>query len=138
MAIATIAASSLNIACSSSVGESKVLSRRRPNLLAAPVSAGSPLKLISNGSHVSMSSAERREVGLVAPTALAVLAAVVILEILEAAAPGVSPSLKNFLLSVVAGGVVLVTIGGAVASVSTFGPTCFLSTVCSATKNEAL
>ncbi|KAH7439924.1 hypothetical protein KP509_04G082200 [Ceratopteris richardii] len=122
MAVATVAASSLNIACSSSVGESKVLSRRGPSLLAAPVSAGSPLKLISNGSRMSMSSAERKEVGLAAPAALAVLAAAVIPEIAEAAAPGVSPSLKNLLLSVVAGGVVLVAIGGAVAAVSTFDP----------------
>ncbi|KAH7441771.1 hypothetical protein KP509_03G053700 [Ceratopteris richardii] len=122
MAIATVAASSLNIACSSSVGELKVLYRRGPSLLAAHVSAGSPLKLISNGSRMSMSSAECREVGLAAPAPLAVLAAVVILEIAEAAALGVSPSLKNLLLSVVARGVVLVAIGGAVATVSTFDP----------------
>ncbi|KAH7300405.1 hypothetical protein KP509_24G060900 [Ceratopteris richardii] len=59
---------------------------------------------------------------LAAPAALAVLAAAVIPEIAEAAAPGVSPSLKNLLLSVVSGGVVLVAIGGAVAAVSTFDP----------------
>eukprot|EP00249_Psilotum_nudum_P026598 c32912_g1_i1 orf=1-156(+) len=46
----------------------------------------------------------------------------IIPEIAEAAQPGVSPSLQNLLLSVVAGGVVLLVIGGAVAGVSTFDP----------------
>ncbi|KAH7300404.1 hypothetical protein KP509_24G060900 [Ceratopteris richardii] len=68
------------------------------------------------------SAYEKKEMFLAAPAALAVLAAAVIPEIAEAAAPGVSPSLKNLLLSVVSGGVVLVAIGGAVAAVSTFDP----------------
>lgn len=55
-------------------------------------------------------------------TTLALIAATVVPEIAEAAAPGVSPSLKNLLLSVVAGGVVLVGLGVAVAGVSTFDP----------------
>ncbi|NBH29358.1 Photosystem II reaction center X protein [Clostridiaceae bacterium] len=38
------------------------------------------------------------------------------------AASGVSPSLKNFLLSIVAGGVVLTAIVGAVIGVSNFDP----------------
>ncbi|KAH7288822.1 hypothetical protein KP509_31G044900 [Ceratopteris richardii] len=135
MVVATVVASSLNIACSSSVGESKVLSRRGPSLLAAPVSAGSPLKLISNGIHESASSAE---VELAVAATLVVVATTVIPEIAKAAALAVSPSLKVLLLSVVAGGVVLVAIGGAVAAVSTFDPVCLLSTMCSATKNEAL
>ncbi|KAH7439133.1 hypothetical protein KP509_04G046600 [Ceratopteris richardii] len=138
MDVATVAASSLNIACSSSVGKSKVLSRCRPSLLVAPISVGSPLKLISNGIRVPMSSDEHREVGLAAPVALVFLAVAMIPKIAETAAPGVSPSLKNLLLSVVARGVVLVAIGGVVAAISTFDPVCLLSTVCSATKNEAL
>jgi Sec-independent protein secretion pathway component TatC len=55
-------------------------------------------------------------------TGLALLAAAVVPEIAEAAQPGVSPSLKNLLLSVVAGGSVLTVIGVAVAGVSTFDP----------------
>jgi len=55
-------------------------------------------------------------------TGLALLAAAVVPELAEAAQPGVSPSLKNLLLSVVAGGSVLTVIGVAVAGVSTFDP----------------
>lgn len=55
-------------------------------------------------------------------TSVALLAAAIIPEIAEAAQPGISPSLKNLLLSVVAGGVVLSAIGVAVAGVSTFDP----------------
>jgi hypothetical protein len=46
----------------------------------------------------------------------------VIPEVAEAAGAGASPSLKNFLLSIVAGGVVLVAIIGAVIGVSNFDP----------------
>ncbi|WVZ91950.1 hypothetical protein U9M48_038056 [Paspalum notatum var. saurae] len=54
--------------------------------------------------------------------AAAVAAALVLPEVAEAAAPGLSPSLKNFLLSIVSGGVVLVAIVGAVVAVSNFDP----------------
>ena len=57
-----------------------------------------------------------------ATMAILTTAAMVIPDIAEAAGPGVSPSLKNLLLSVLAGGVVLVAIGAAVAGVSTFDP----------------
>jgi uncharacterized protein involved in exopolysaccharide biosynthesis len=50
------------------------------------------------------------------------LAAAVVPELAEAAQPGISPSLKNLLLSVVAGGVVLAVLTIAVAGVSTFDP----------------
>ncbi|CAN6300960.1 unnamed protein product [Urochloa humidicola] len=53
--------------------------------------------------------------------AAAVAAALVLPEVAEAA-PGLSPSLKNFLLSIVSGGVVLVAIVGAVVAVSNFDP----------------
>ncbi|KAG6739536.1 hypothetical protein POTOM_057137 [Populus tomentosa] len=55
-------------------------------------------------------------------TAGALTVSMVIPEVAEAAEPGVSPSLKNFLLSIVAGGVVLVAIAGAVVGVSNFDP----------------
>lgn len=54
-------------------------------------------------------------------TAAALTASVVIPEVAEAAS-GVSPSLKNFLLSIAAGGVVLVVLVGAVIGVSNFDP----------------
>ncbi|CAM6043107.1 unnamed protein product [Sphagnum compactum] len=79
---------------------------------------------VTNKSRVTMrfvflSLKEQNIAGL---TGLALLAAAVVPEIAEAAQPGVSASLKNLLFSVVAGGVVLVAIGGAVAGVSTFDP----------------
>ncbi|KAF8721078.1 hypothetical protein HU200_023494 [Digitaria exilis] len=54
--------------------------------------------------------------------AAAVAAALVLPEVAEAASPGISPSLKNFLLSIVSGGVVLFAIVGAVVAVSNFDP----------------
>ncbi|KAJ4830843.1 hypothetical protein Tsubulata_028533 [Turnera subulata] len=53
-------------------------------------------------------------------TAAALTASMVIPEVAEAAGTGVSPSLKNFLLSIVAGGVVLVGIVGVVVAISNF------------------
>ncbi|KAL0017681.1 hypothetical protein SO802_004750 [Lithocarpus litseifolius] len=55
-------------------------------------------------------------------TAAALTASMVIPEVAEAAGPGVSPSLENFLLSIVAGGVVLAVIVGAVVGVANFDP----------------
>lgn len=55
-------------------------------------------------------------------TGVALLAAVVIPEIAEAAQPGISPSLKNLLLSVVAGGAVLTVLAVAIAGFATFDP----------------
>jgi hypothetical protein len=72
----------------------------------------------------SCSASEGDKKGMVAGTTVAMLtaAAMIIPEMAEAASPGISPSVKNLLLSVVAGGVVLIAIGGAVAGVSTFDP----------------
>jgi len=75
---------------------------------------------VSNGSRVSMSATKEHNIaGL---TGLALVAASVVPEIAEAAQPGVSDSLRNLLLSVVAGGVVVTVLGVAVAGVSTFDP----------------
>ncbi|CAD5181326.1 unnamed protein product [Musa acuminata subsp. malaccensis] len=63
-----------------------------------------------------------KEQALAGLTAAALAAALVIPDVAEAAQPGLSPSLKNFLLSIVAGGVVLSAIGGAVIAVSNFDP----------------
>ncbi|XP_039144426.1 uncharacterized protein LOC120281800 [Dioscorea cayenensis subsp. rotundata] len=55
-------------------------------------------------------------------TAAALAAALLVPEVAEAAQPGISPSLKNFLLSIAAGGVVLTAILGAVIGVANFDP----------------
>ncbi|KAJ4847720.1 hypothetical protein Tsubulata_027613 [Turnera subulata] len=68
---------------------------------------------------VKASLKEKAVTGL---TAAALTASMVIPEVAEAAGSEVSPSLKNFLLSIVAGGVVLVAIVGAVVGVSNFDP----------------
>jgi len=69
--------------------------------------------------HASQGKKEQSLAGL---TSLALAAAMVIPEIAEAAGSGVSPSLKNFLLSIAAGGVVATAIAGAVIGVSNFDP----------------
>ena len=55
-------------------------------------------------------------------TAGMMTASMVIPQVAEAAESGVSPSLKNFLLSIAAGGVVVTAIIGAVIGVSNFDP----------------
>uniref|UniRef100_A0A0A9GM15 Ultraviolet-B-repressible protein n=1 Tax=Arundo donax TaxID=35708 RepID=A0A0A9GM15_ARUDO len=67
----------------------------------------------------SASMKEKVTAGL---TAAAVSTAMVLPDIAEAAQGGLTPSLKNFLLSIVSGGVVLVAIVGAVVAVSNFDP----------------
>ncbi|KAK6273816.1 hypothetical protein POUND7_010899 [Theobroma cacao] len=68
---------------------------------------------------VQASFKEKAVTGL---TAAALTASMVIPEVAEAAESGVSPSLKNFLLSIVAGGVVLFALVGAVVGVANFDP----------------
>ncbi|OMO86461.1 Photosystem II PsbX [Corchorus olitorius] len=68
---------------------------------------------------VQASFKEKAVTGL---TAAALTASMVIPSVAEAAESGVSPSLKNFLLSIVAGGVVLTAIVGAVIGVANFDP----------------
>ncbi|XP_022154703.1 uncharacterized protein LOC111021896 [Momordica charantia] len=52
----------------------------------------------------------------------ALTASLLIPEVAEAAGPGVTPSLQNFLLSIAAGGVVVTAIIGAVFGVANFDP----------------
>ncbi|GBG83752.1 hypothetical protein CBR_g37553 [Chara braunii] len=68
------------------------------------------------------SESKHRVQDLVTPTSLALVAAAVLPEMAEAASPGVSPSLKNLLLSVLAGGSVLAVIGVGVAGLASFDP----------------
>ncbi|XP_031102937.1 uncharacterized protein LOC116006631 [Ipomoea triloba] len=64
-------------------------------------------------------SASLKEKAITGLTAAALTASMVVPDVAEAA---VSPSLKNFLLSIVAGGVVLAAILGAIIGVSNFDP----------------
>ncbi|XP_043705822.1 uncharacterized protein LOC122655636 [Telopea speciosissima] len=68
---------------------------------------------------VQASLKEKAVTGL---TAAALTASMVIPEVAEAAGSDLSPSLKNFLLSIVAGGVVLGAIFAAVIGVANFDP----------------
>ncbi|XP_052146746.1 uncharacterized protein LOC127765827 [Oryza glaberrima] len=95
---------------------------------AAPMRAASPAAA-RRAVVVRASEAEpvRREKASAAAAAAgiaavaAVAAALAVPEVAEAA-PALSPSLKNFLLSIASGGVVLVAIVGAVVAVSNFDP----------------
>ncbi|CAN6465445.1 unnamed protein product [Victoria cruziana] len=77
-------------------------------------------------SPVGIKAASRRsplkEQAVTGLAALAMTAAMVVPEMAEAAQPGLSPSLKNFLLSIVSGGVVVGVIIGAVIGVANFDP----------------
>ncbi|TYH15345.1 hypothetical protein ES288_A05G034300v1 [Gossypium darwinii] len=76
----------------------------------------------SNGRlQVKAAASSLKDKAVTGLTAAAITASMVIPEVAQAA-DGVSPSLKNFLLSIVAGGVVLVAIVGAVIGVSNFDP----------------
>lgn len=66
--------------------------------------------------------ASLKEKALTGITAASLTASMVIPEVAHAAGSDLSPSLKNFLLSIFAGGVVLVAIFGAVIGVSNFDP----------------
>ncbi|XP_077230012.1 uncharacterized protein LOC143863230 [Tasmannia lanceolata] len=75
----------------------------------------------SNGRQLQV-CASMKEKAVTGLTAIALAAVMVIPDVAEAAQPGLSPSLKNFLLSIVSGGVVLTVIVGAVIGVSNFDP----------------
>jgi len=124
MACATVAAVSVGAAPAIAVRESRVLSRQGVVLAARTrTRSSSSNKLVCNKSRVVMSAAApQKELQLAGLTTMALLAATIVPEIAEAASPGVSPSLKNLLLSVVAGGVIAGGIGIVVAGVSTFDP----------------
>lgn len=74
------------------------------------------------GSRLVQVRASLKEKAVVGLTAAAMAASMVVPEVAEAAGSGITPSLNNFLLSIGAGGVVLVAILGAVIGVSNFDP----------------
>ncbi|XP_051213730.1 uncharacterized protein [Lolium perenne] len=93
--------------------------------LGRPVGVGASLRPCSRRARACVvrasveQSAKKVSAGL---TAAAMAAAMVLPEVAEAAGPGLSPSLKNFLLSIGSGGIVLLGIIGAVVAVSNFDP----------------
>ncbi|TQD83846.1 hypothetical protein C1H46_030606 [Malus baccata] len=79
-----------------------------------------PSKALASSGRLQV-RASLKEKAVTGITAAALTASMVIPEVAEAAS-GVSPSLKNFLLSIAAGGVVVVVIVGAVVGVANFDP----------------
>lgn len=93
-------------------------------LRASTASPNTPFQpsLARTGARLSVrASASMRERAAAGGTAAA-MAAMLALPDAADAAPGLSPTLKNFLLSIVAGGVVLVALAGAVIAVANFDP----------------
>ncbi|KAK4415740.1 hypothetical protein Salat_2681400 [Sesamum alatum] len=78
-----------------------------------------PSKVVSKPIGKFEVKASLKEKAVTGLTAAALTASMIVPDVAEAA---VSPSLKNFLLSIVAGGVVLTAIVGAVIGVSNFDP----------------
>eukprot|EP00268_Persea_americana_P013478 TRINITY_DN15937_c0_g1_i1.p1 TRINITY_DN15937_c0_g1~~TRINITY_DN15937_c0_g1_i1.p1 ORF type:complete len:125 (-),score=29.71 TRINITY_DN15937_c0_g1_i1:267-641(-) len=77
--------------------------------------------LKSNGRTIQV-QASLKEKAVTGLTAAAMTAAMMLPKVAEAAQPGISSSLKNYLLSIVSGGVVLGAIVGAVIGVANFDP----------------
>lgn len=89
------------------------------NPLPSRSSRGVSLKPRSKALQVQASLKEKAVTGL---TAAAISASLVIPDVAMAADSSLSPSLKNFLLSIAAGGVVLTAIVGVVVGVANFDP----------------
>ncbi|KAG1342658.1 hypothetical protein COCNU_05G008870 [Cocos nucifera] len=81
-----------------------------------------PARAAASKIRASIRASSVKEKAVAGLTAAVAAAATVIPDVAEAAQPGISPSLKNFLLSIVAGGVVLTVIVGAVIGVANFDP----------------
>ncbi|CAI0627835.1 unnamed protein product [Linum tenue] len=111
-------------ASTSAVSMSMPLTYASQNKIPAPQGGFLSFKPLPPASSSSSSSnavrASFREKAVTGLTAAALTASMVIPEVAEAAE--VSPSLKNFLLSIIAGGVVLTAIIGAIVGVSNFDP----------------
>ncbi|KAK8550332.1 hypothetical protein V6N13_118849 [Hibiscus sabdariffa] len=86
-----------------------------------PSGAAASIAKSSDGRLKVKTAASLKEKAVSGLTAAAITTYMVIPEVAQAA-DGVTPSLKNFLLSIGAGGVVLVAIIGAVIGVSNFDP----------------
>ncbi|KAH1131869.1 hypothetical protein J1N35_003247 [Gossypium stocksii] len=92
---------------------------KHSSMAATPTTRSNATKLEIKASSSSSSSNKEKAVTML--TAAAMTTSMMVPEIAQAA-DGVTPSLKNFLLSIAAGGVVVVAIIGAVIGVSNFDP----------------
>uniref|UniRef100_A0A0E0D0B4 Photosystem II reaction center X protein n=1 Tax=Oryza meridionalis TaxID=40149 RepID=A0A0E0D0B4_9ORYZ len=121
-ATATAVAASLSVAGGLGRPLARVSSPAAPMRTASPVAARRAVVVRASAAEPVMrekASAAAAAAGIAAVAAVA--AALAVPEVAEAA-PALSPSLKNFLLSIASGGVVLVAIVGAVVAVSNFDP----------------
>ncbi|KAH6806620.1 hypothetical protein C2S51_031451 [Perilla frutescens var. frutescens] len=84
-----------------------------------PILQVRPSRMVSKTAGKFRVRASLKEKAVTGLTAAALAASMIVPDVAEAA---VSPSLKNFLLSIVAGGVVAVAIVGAVIAVANFDP----------------
>ncbi|KAL0407660.1 UNVERIFIED_CONTAM: hypothetical protein Sradi_1700400 [Sesamum radiatum] len=83
--------------------------------------ANKPGLITHSKAELKLVEASLKEKAVAGMTAAAVAVSMVVPEVAQAA-EGLTPSLKNFLLSIVSGGVVLGVIAGAVVAVSNFDP----------------
>ncbi|XP_062100546.1 uncharacterized protein LOC133806464 [Humulus lupulus] len=81
-----------------------------------------PLAKPNSGARLQVQASSLKEKATAGLTAAVLTASMVVPEVAQAAGNDVSPSLKNFLLSIAAGGVVATAIIGAVVGVSNFDP----------------
>ncbi|OMO91741.1 Photosystem II PsbX [Corchorus olitorius] len=86
-----------------------------------PVKPSRAVTTTRPNARLQVKASSLKEKAVAGLTAAAVTTTMVIPDVAQAA-DGVTPSLKNFLLSIVAGGVVLVAIVGAVIGVANFDP----------------
>ncbi|KAF8034045.1 hypothetical protein BT93_C0354 [Corymbia citriodora subsp. variegata] len=113
------------MASTSAVSMARPLAHGNPTKLPGSEAFIKPLPVVVRPSRAVRASAKfqvsasLKEKAIAGATAAAMTASMMVPEVAEAAA---SPSLKNFLLSIVAGGVVLGAIVGAVIGVANFDP----------------
>ncbi|MCL8600431.1 photosystem II reaction center protein PsbX [Proteus mirabilis] len=87
-----------------------------------PLSVNPSKSVAKNSSGKFQVKASLKEKAVTGLTAAALTASMVVPQVAEAAESGVPASLNNFLLSIAAGGIVVVAILGAVLGVSNFDP----------------
>ncbi|GAU33171.1 hypothetical protein TSUD_206300 [Trifolium subterraneum] len=116
MASTSIISMSVPVTCASS---KKIESPTSQAFFKAPLTL-KPLSKSNGGRFQFQVKASLKEKVVTGLTAAALTASMIVPDVAEAAT--VSPSLKNFLLSIVSGGVVVAAILGAVIAVSNFDP----------------
>ncbi|KAL3497430.1 hypothetical protein ACH5RR_040162 [Cinchona calisaya] len=107
-----------------SVSMAMPITRASQKKLQQPATSKAANLLINNSSKniQIQGSYNLKEKAIAGLTAAALTASMVVPEVAQAASSDFSPSLKNFLLSIFAGGAVLTALFGAVIGVSNFDP----------------